>query len=115
MVVHRIGKIDRVVAHHTVLACRDVIVEFAERDPVVMAGLTVVQNARVIVHPGCEGTRRMAGTTVIRGRHVIRMHARRRYTMTGGAVVDDAGVIEHAPGETVRVVAGAAVRVRRRV
>ena len=63
----------------------------------------------MIVDAGGKRTRAVADTTVLEGRHMVNRLAARSHAMAGGAIVDDAGVVDECVGEAVGVVAHAAV------
>ena len=63
----------------------------------------------MIVDAGGKRTRAVADTTVLERRHVVNRLAARSHTVAGGAIVDDAGVVDECVGEAVGVVAHAAV------
>lgn len=115
VVEHRVREVNRVVAYHAILGGRNVVVELAECDRIVMAGRTVVDHTEVVVDTGRKGTGSVADAAVLRRRHMTGVHARGGDAMAGSAVVHDSGVIEYATCETVRVVAGAAIRCGRGV
>ena len=71
VVKSRIGKICGVMTQHTILVCLDMIGRFATRNYTIMTLRTVINDVRMIKGTGGKSARRMTGTTVFRGGHVV--------------------------------------------
>jgi len=84
-----------------------------------VAAVTVIAATprAVIVEPGSthEGGRRMAEMTVCRSRHVTGMLTGCSNPVTGRAIIDDTGMIEHGADEGAGVVTDTAVLIGRHV
>ncbi len=91
--------------------------ELTDADHIVVARLTVVDHIEMIVGTRAKGAQGVTHATILDRRHVVGRFTGCRNTMTGGAIVHDAGVIEDGVGETLRVMAQPAIlwgiRVRR--
>lgn len=74
-------EIGGVMAGDTVFCGRQVVVEFADTDHVVVARLTVVDDAEVVVGPGREAAWCVADAAVFRRRHMVRGHTAGGYAM----------------------------------
>lgn len=83
--------------------------ELANADHIVVARLTVIDHTEMIVAARDKGARGVTNTAVLDGGHVIDRFTARRHTMTGGAIVHDAGVIDECTSETIGVMAGSTV------
>ncbi len=68
-----------------------------------------------IVEPGStdEGGRRMAEMAVYRSRHVAGVFTGCTYSMTGRAIIDDAGMVKHGPDEGAGVMTDTTVLIGR--
>lgn len=59
----------------------------------------------MVIGASGKGARGVADATILDGRHVVARFTNRRDTMTRGAIIHDAGMIDECAGETIRVMA----------
>lgn len=108
-------EVNGIVANDAVFRRRQVIIELADRDHVVVTEGAVIDHTKMIIATCAETARGVTDTAVFRGRHVIRRLPACGDSVTGSAIVDDAGMVENAFRKTVCVVAHPAIFARRRM
>lgn len=94
------------VAGTTVLIRYQVRAVFTDSERTIMAGDTVIHDTSVIESAGDESCGLMTDAAVLIGRHMVRwwcLAARDGAIVTGGATIDDVGMIETCTGESRRV------------
>jgi hypothetical protein len=80
-----------------------VIDKLANADYIVVARLTVIAHIEMIVGARRKSAGGVTNTAILDGGHVVDRFTTCRHTMTGSAVVQDAGVIDEGVSETVGV------------
>ena len=122
MVKRRIREISCVMAIGTILAIgtgRYVVRQLTHTDPVVVARIATINDTVMIIGARAEGTRGMANTAILQGRHVGIKRGTKRHTarrtgsicnVTGKATIThDASMIEDCLSETQSVMTYAAI------
>ena len=103
------------VAHIALHVGADVIAWLRPCTTVTAVTVTTTTGRTGIVEPGStdEGGSRMAEMAVCRSRHVTGVFTGCAYSVTGRAIIDDAGMIEHGPDEGTGVMTDTTVLIGR--
>ena len=108
VVKRRSSKVGGVMANSAVLVVgtgRYVIRQFTHTDHIVVAGVTATIDTGMVIGTSGKGARGVTNTTVLTGRHVVGRFTAGINSMTGGAIVHDARMINGCTSETISVVA----------